>query len=52
MDKEKDKKQKTVKTDYSAKKRMAEREKAEREKRFNIKAAEALKGFLKDNIVD
>ena len=49
MDKEKDKEQKTVKTDYSSKKRTAAEE---REKRFNAKAATALKGFLKDNILD
>ena len=49
MDKEKDKEQKTVKTDYSSKKRTVAEE---REKWFKIKAAEALRGFLKDNIID
>ena len=49
MDKEKNKEEKTVKKDYGAKKRTAAEE---REKRFNVKAAAALKGFLKDNTVD
>ena len=49
MDKEKDKKQKTVKTDYSSKKRTA----AEKWKeRLDVKAAEALNSFIKDNIID
>ena len=49
MDKEKDKEQKTVKTDYSSKKRTPAKEKDEG---YNSKAAEALRGFLKDNIID
>ena len=49
MDKEKDKKQKTVKTDYSSKKRVVI---DERETGYTTKAAEALNGFLKNNIID
>ena len=49
MDKEKDKEQKTIKTNYGSKKRTAAEE---REKEFTAKAAEALSIFIKDNIID
>ncbi|MCL4427492.1 MAG: hypothetical protein M1276_00645 [Deltaproteobacteria bacterium] len=49
MDKEKDKEQKTVKKDYGSKKRTAAEEKEQESIR---KAAETLKVFLRDNIID